>query len=334
MTSKTARFRAYDIDRAKGLAIFLVVLGHLVARGEPPEGADWYLFIKSYIYMFHMPFFMFLSGAVFGLSYKEMYDLDAYKRFAYKKIKRLLPPFIIFGTVIFLGKIIASSFMHVDDVQYSAVNFFIDILIFPEKSSAGSLWYIYVLLELYMLAPLLYFVTRNNMHVLLAASLILHFFPVTSYFMVDRLVEYSLYFFLGVGAVKNYDLYTHVIKKYFIYFFITFMASFFIVGIFPDDVSKLIIGLCSIPALHGLVLQSYVEKNKILFSLGRYTLIIYLMNTIMIGVSKGLLLMLIPWNGNNFFIFFVVLLFSGIVLPILFKKYIFPSIPYVDKISN
>ncbi|WP_181273186.1 acyltransferase family protein [Brevibacterium oceani] len=53
--------RDYRIDRAKGILIFTVVLGHLLARTGPWEspilGAPMYL-----IYSFHMPAFVFLAG--------------------------------------------------------------------------------------------------------------------------------------------------------------------------------------------------------------------------------------------------------------------------------
>ena len=78
--------RLYDIDRAKGLAILLVVLGHLVARGEPPKDADWYLFLKLIIYKFHMAFFMFLSGVIFNYTYKDISNLIEYKKYACKRL--------------------------------------------------------------------------------------------------------------------------------------------------------------------------------------------------------------------------------------------------------
>ena len=53
--------RDYRLDRAKGILIFAVVLGHLMARTSPWEspvlGAPMYL-----IYSFHMPAFVFLAG--------------------------------------------------------------------------------------------------------------------------------------------------------------------------------------------------------------------------------------------------------------------------------
>ena len=43
------------IDKAKGIGIILVILGHTIC---PPN-------IKFWLYSFHMPLFFFLSGYVF-----------------------------------------------------------------------------------------------------------------------------------------------------------------------------------------------------------------------------------------------------------------------------
>ena len=48
--------RRDDIDRAKGLAILLVVFGHLVARADPADVA-WYEPLRRAVYAIHMPFF-------------------------------------------------------------------------------------------------------------------------------------------------------------------------------------------------------------------------------------------------------------------------------------
>ncbi len=59
--------RRADIDSAKGLAILLVVFGHLVARADP-AGVTWYEPLRRAVYAFHMPFFLYLSGLVAVLS--------------------------------------------------------------------------------------------------------------------------------------------------------------------------------------------------------------------------------------------------------------------------
>ena len=69
------------IEICKGIAILLVVLGHTF-RDEMLTN-DIAYFLKTFIYSFHMPLFMAISGYVFSLS------LDKYikepKKFLAKK---------------------------------------------------------------------------------------------------------------------------------------------------------------------------------------------------------------------------------------------------------
>ncbi len=53
--------RDYRLDRAKGILIFTVVLGHLLARTSPWE-SDALRAPMTLIYAFHMPAFVFLAG--------------------------------------------------------------------------------------------------------------------------------------------------------------------------------------------------------------------------------------------------------------------------------
>lgn len=52
------------LDELKGLAAFLVVLGHLVTAKQEYRG------IYNFIYSFHMPLFMFVSGITAALSFR------------------------------------------------------------------------------------------------------------------------------------------------------------------------------------------------------------------------------------------------------------------------
>ena len=64
--------RLTEIDSMTGVAIFLVVLGHLANPNTYPivVGSDFYFSFKYILYKFHMPLFMFLSRVVFFCSYK------------------------------------------------------------------------------------------------------------------------------------------------------------------------------------------------------------------------------------------------------------------------
>lgn len=82
------------IDRAKGLLIFLVVLGHVAgAGGNLAHGtaADALQLIRNVIYMFHMPAFFVLAG----LMWKS--PSVAFLPFMRRKAKRLLLPYVVFG---------------------------------------------------------------------------------------------------------------------------------------------------------------------------------------------------------------------------------------------
>jgi fucose 4-O-acetylase-like acetyltransferase len=96
MTNPKSRDAFLDI--AKGMAIILVVIGHVI-QGSAANFDD--LLEFKIIYSFHMPLFIFLSGAVAGVAF----DSEAIKRgviytarAAWEKIKkalvRLLIPFI------------------------------------------------------------------------------------------------------------------------------------------------------------------------------------------------------------------------------------------------
>lgn len=82
------------IDNAKGFAILLVVIGHVIQMMYSPGSADQNVMWR-YIYSFHMPFFMLLSGLVTVFT--------PHKALLIKKIGRrfvqLIIPFCSWGVV-------------------------------------------------------------------------------------------------------------------------------------------------------------------------------------------------------------------------------------------
>lgn len=80
------------IDIAKGLAIMLVVVGHLVQNNLTGTTAR---FLFDFVYSFHMPLFMFLSGYVASLTVER--NLNEGRNFLAKKARTLLIPFISWG---------------------------------------------------------------------------------------------------------------------------------------------------------------------------------------------------------------------------------------------
>lgn len=96
MTSGKSRDEFLDL--AKGLAIILVVLGHVIQGSS--EQFD-HLFSFRVIYSFHMPLFVFLSGAVAAIAFQSERiqagvkpAILLAKKKIYKAAIRLLLPFI------------------------------------------------------------------------------------------------------------------------------------------------------------------------------------------------------------------------------------------------
>ena len=84
--------RDRSIDIAKGIGIFLMVMGHTISNK----------IALQWIYSFHMPLFFFLSG-VFHSQGKN------YKEFLEKKVKTLLVPYFFFSIILFLFFLIVSK---------------------------------------------------------------------------------------------------------------------------------------------------------------------------------------------------------------------------------
>jgi fucose 4-O-acetylase-like acetyltransferase len=76
------------IDSVKGIAILLVVLGHIIPMDNP---------FCIWIYSFHMPIFFILSGLL--LSYRDDWKHKTIKEFVIKKMKSLLYPYFTLSAI-------------------------------------------------------------------------------------------------------------------------------------------------------------------------------------------------------------------------------------------
>lgn len=78
------------IDNAKGIAIILVIIGHIITDQN----------IVAWIYSFHMPLFFCLSGYTLSLANKlQYYNYNSIGKFISKKIYQILLPFLIYALI-------------------------------------------------------------------------------------------------------------------------------------------------------------------------------------------------------------------------------------------
>lgn len=118
------------VDGLKGFAILLVVLGHSIQDVIPNYDQN---IVFRYIYSFHMPLFMFLSGYV---SYKVFEWNSAVKRFW-----QLIVPF--FSAIVLSYLIHQISQLSVEGF----CNYIIEIILRPDR----GLWFLWVLFFIHIL---------------------------------------------------------------------------------------------------------------------------------------------------------------------------------------
>lgn len=327
-----AKQRIIEIDIATGIAIMLVVIGHM-ANEKSTNNAAWYFILKDAIYMFHMPLFMFLSGFIMYLTFSPFQSLIEYKQYIKKKFFRLMPAFFFFGMLIFIGKTIGSKFMQIDHpISHYAEAF--KIIYIPHHSYNGALWYIYVLFEYYLIVPVLLYLAKQKVELLLIPALVLYFVKFPAYFASDMFFEFLFMFLLGCTIAKNYEIVSPFIKQFGWIFLIIFpflLFAYIESTNWPDRLSKLVIGLFSVPTV--LYLSYFLSKYKNPFIIfGTYTFAIYLMNTMIIGLIKGLIFKFTPWSYTEFHYIMPFILLSALYFPIFIKKYIFDKLPLLNKL--
>ncbi len=328
--------RRMDLDRAKGLGILLVVIGHLVSRAAP-QGNDWYLVLKHALYHFHMPFFMYLSGYVVFLTGAARIPPAKWTELTSRRAYRLLLPFVLFGLAILLGKLIAARFMLVDNLPDSVTDGLIGLVWNTDASPAESVWYLAVLFALTILTPALLWLLRGRAILLLAFALILYTLPVPHVMYLDRIARFMAFFAMGGLASDAGKAWLDLIDRYFPWALVALLTVLVLAQtMFPawnPDAALFVCGTLSMPALHGLVRHRYFASSSVLLTLGAYSFVIYLLNTPFIGLVKGAMLKLLPWDGVNFLLYAPVLTAAGTVLPILVRRYLLNRVPALYRMT-
>jgi peptidoglycan/LPS O-acetylase OafA/YrhL len=101
-----------------------------------------------------------------------------------------------------------------------------------------------------------------------------------------------------------------------------------------SELTGTICALSSLPFIHGLIRSDFLNRSEALVWLGKFSFVIYLFNTLTIGLAKGILLKIAPWDGVNFLAFFPILLLSGLIGPVLLKKTLLDRFPLLNRLTR
>lgn len=201
------------IDWSKVFAIYLVVLGHLVQR----TGIELYIFY--FIYLFHMPFFFFISGYLFKV--RE----ESFKQFFINSFKSLVVPYLLLnliGNIFLIPTWILSKQWPIEQVIY----FFTA----DGRGDIGPTWFLICLFWVRLLA---YFIIQVKSIVyriilVLACALIAYILPYFLSWRLDVALMAIPFFIVGFMLKKriNFSLLQSCIL-FLLFFIITSVSTLF-----------------------------------------------------------------------------------------------------------
>jgi len=138
-------------DNLRALAIILVILIHVTAPiiykyGAIPESVWWIGNMANSISRFSVPIFLMLTGS-FLLN--RDYDLNYY---IYKRFSKVILPFIFWSLIyicynLFVELYKGANFSSTDIIDYLLIKF--------KTRASFHLWYIYVLVGIYLIIPVI-----------------------------------------------------------------------------------------------------------------------------------------------------------------------------------
>jgi fucose 4-O-acetylase-like acetyltransferase len=334
------RERRADIEAAKGLAILLVVFGHLVAR-QDPAGVQWYEPMRRAVYAFHMPVFLYLSGWVAVYSGFLRQRRAAWPALAAERAKRLLLPFFGLGVLIVLGKCASAGVLHVDNAPPGVACGLLALVWNTGHSPALSIWYLFVLFAVSLGSVAALDGRLERLPWLLAAALVVFWLPLPAYVYLDRVTMFAPFFLMGAAAGCAGARWDRFIDRYWRWAMAVFCAALAVAALTRTEsvlVLKsilLVAGSISLPAIHGCLRSLRVAwLQKLFLLLGRYCFMIYLFNTLCIGLAKALLLMFCSWDGPHFPPFACALMCAGLLGPVAVKRYAFRHVRVLERLTN
>lgn len=276
------------IDILKGIAIFLVIWGHVIQNGGMKRNFfEDKMFI--FIYSFHMPLFMMLSGFVFS---KNIVKKTFYEHIK-SKMLRLAMPAIVWGALFYIVKFIVENYLLKNTFLFNLQEFF---------RAIWNIWFLWSLFFCTIIVLIAEQMKDKYMHtiILLLGCVILYLLP-----NGDLNVFMFPYFLVGFLWGKKED----IAVKYYCLCLVLFpiMLSYYsrehfiyvsgilkkyqeigsggqaVINIFRWGIG--FTGSISIIAITKWLIKDLSEDNilrKIFCDLGKYTLEIYVMQRIVV----------------------------------------------------
>lgn len=241
------RKRLVIVDILTLMATILVVMGH---HKFLRDSISWYPVYDKIIYSFHMGFFMTISG--FLVKYTFPTDCQ-WGKYVGKKAKKFVLAYFAVGLLAAL--ISFKSFGgFAQDVLMLVVN--------PTNGPIQIIWYIYVLMLYYCIAPFVFRLsTKQRWWLLLISVIPAIFYPyMPSYFSISNFFRLLPFFLLGVQFTDYHEKIQKLADWKMLLLglpFLAFVICCIILGTNPlkGGVGKLITSALSLPMMYWLARQ-------------------------------------------------------------------------------
>lgn len=270
---------------------------------------------------------MFASGYVYIATKKDV----AYGAFLWKKVRRLIYPYISTSVIVITIKLITQGHLSVD----APVTFLSYLKMFYSPEAGAFLWFIWALWWMFVIVPL--FKTANARAVLFLLCLIMHYVPlqVTDIFCFVSVKNMFVFFMLGVVAFEHRALHRLVndfsLKKSFVAIALFVAAQGVNMSFGRGNLVTMLlpyIGIFFVTEVSKLICHyREVGQGSVLLLVSTSSYIIYLFHTTFEGFAKAVFRKL-PLDSDLWYVFVpeaLVVITCGVVVPIIlfkvFKRY-------------
>lgn len=327
-TEEKIKTRYTEVDIARGIGIFFVVLGHSIK--QTGVSASWIRILTYIIYSFHMPLFFCLSGFVSA----KILDMNRQDRrqYLFARARRLLIPYFTVGLIYIPVKLALSE----SAIKPFAAEDIWKLLI--GQNPNVSLWFLYILFLIELVSILL--VNNYSFRSILYGSF---FLSVAIYWanLDIRTPKYLFFFLMGIwvrlkfedsrkagyeDAMDGQDLLAFLAL-------VTDIAAIIFLYRTTITVTMMLTSLCGIYLVFWissrLVYNIDGERKepgraaRMLLMLGLFSMDIYILHEPVMTVVR-----LVLWNrlGLNYILCTAIIFFSALCLPIPVSKWIIRKI--------
>ena len=317
--------RLVSIDMMVGMAMILVVLGHMSVGNE----LYWYSHgLHNWIYSFHMELFLFLSAFLIRYSFKGVTTVVDYGKYVWRKFKKFFLWFIVVGLAV---DIIAKMF-NGNELSLSVIgNSIYRLLVYPAFSEASFLWYIYILFGYYIISPIYIKLPQLVKTILCVAALILAMVPGNPFLATNCFCQYTFFYCLGILSAEWIEEIRNAKTWLWALMSVPFLA--FTVWVFTDGMEigfeypqlgwwTVVTGTAALPFFYLLALLKKKKKNisKALTYVSVDCYWIYLLQMFVIWACLYVVSHTSLHEGTPFWLFITLTTILAVVIPILLAE--------------